>query len=528
MKKIFAVFERGLFAPFLFAVQPILQLYLLNFDELTFADTVRVLLASLALTVLIFGVSYLFLRDVLKSALIAAPFIFIFFLFGDVTDWVSKTFSLGPARSDFAVFLAAVIIMSVWIWLLLKRMKNPVTVNLYFNLLSVLLLVNTGVQVANHVRDNEISFNPSERSVVVTKVESSAPRPDIYYIILDGYGRQDILQTLYKFDNSEFINALRARGFYVADESSSNYIQTMLSLTSSFNMDYLQNLKLNGKTPDNRAELIELLNYSEVRNVLAQNGYQTVSFENEYKATIPTADVYYEDSTSALTQPVTAFESIVIDHSLARTLNHIPAFQRALVEMPYETHRQRILSTFDELEETPSLDSDYFVYAHIIAPHPPFVFDKDGNVVNHDEPFTLFDANYYISEHSRGGYIGGYRKQLQYVNTLALQAIDAILAQSKTPPIIIIQGDHGPGAYLYWGSLEQTIPSERFGILNAYYFPDHNYASLYPTISPVNSFRVVLNQYFKTEYALLPDLHYYSRWNVPFDFIEVTDLTPPQ
>ncbi|HQU37788.1 MAG TPA: hypothetical protein PLR65_14480, partial [Anaerolineales bacterium] len=105
MKKFFAVFERGLFAPFLFAVQPILQLYLLNFDELTFADTVRVLLASLALTVLIFGASYLFLRDALKSALIAAPFIFIFFLFGDVTDWVSKTFSLGPARSDFAVFL---------------------------------------------------------------------------------------------------------------------------------------------------------------------------------------------------------------------------------------------------------------------------------------------------------------------------------------------------------------------------------------------------------------------------------------
>lgn len=528
MKKVFVVFERGLFAPFLFAVQPILQLYLLNFDELTFADAVRVLLASLALTVLIFGASYLFLRDSMKSALIAAPFIFIFFLFGDVTDWVSKIFSLGPARSDFAVFLAAVIIMSVWVWLLLKRVKNPVTVNLYFNLLSVLLLANTGVQVANHVRENEISFNPPERSVVVTKVESSAPRPDIYYIILDGYGRQDILQTLYKFDNSEFINGLRERGFYVADESSSNYIQTMLSLTSSFNMDYLQNLKLNSKTPDNRAELIELLNYSEVRNVLAQNGYQVVSFENEYKATIPTADVYYENSTSAFTQPVTAFESIVIDHSLARTLNHIPAFQRALVEMPYETHRQRILSTFDELEETPSLDGDYFVYAHIIAPHPPFVFDKDGNVVNHDEPFTLFDANYYISEHSRGGYIGGYRKQIQYVNTLALQAIDAILARSKTPPIIIIQGDHGPGAYLHWGSLEQTIPSERFGILNAYYFPDQNYASLYPTISPVNSFRVVLNQYFKTEYALLPDLHYYSRWNVPFDFIEVTDLTPPQ
>jgi len=528
VKKLFAVFERGLFAPFLLAVQPILQLYLLNFDELSFADTVRALLASLTFASLVFGAAYIFFRDALKSALIAAPFIFIFFLFGDVTDWVGKTFALGPVRSDFAVFLAAVLIISVWMWLLQKRVKNLVNVNLYFNLLSVLLLVNTGVQVAKHVRENEISYNPSARSVMVAEVESAAPRPDIYYIILDGYGRQDILQKFYEFDNSEFINGLRERGFYVADESSSNYIQTMLSLSSSFNMNYLQDLKVNGNTPDNRADLIEILNYSEVRNVLAQNGYKTVSFENEYKATIPTADVYYEDTSSPLTQPVTAFESIVIDHSMARTLNHIPAFQRALVEMPYETHRQRILSTFADLEKAPSLDGEYFVYAHIIAPHPPFVFDKDGSVVHHDEPFTLFDANYYISEHSRGGYIGGYRRQIQYINTLALQAIDAILAQSDTPPIIIIQGDHGPGAYLHWGSLEQTIPSERFGILNAYYFPDGDYASLYPSISPVNSFRVVLNRYFKTEYALLPDLHYYSRWNVPFDFIEVTDLAPPQ
>ena len=204
------------------------------------------------------------------------------------------------------------------------------------------------------------------------------------------------------------------------------------------------------------------------------------------------------------------------------------ALNRALIEMPYETHRENILSAFSGLEEIPSLDGDYFVYAHIIAPHPPFVFDAQGNAIPHDEPFTLFDANYYIKDHSRGGYIAGYRKQIQYVNTLVLGTVDALLAQSETPPIIILQGDHGPGAYLQWGSLEQTIPSERFGILNAYYFPDADYASLYPSISPVNSFRVLLNQFFGTDYALLPDLHYYSYWNFPFDFTEVTDLSLPQ
>lgn len=529
MKKTFVnIFERGLFAPFLLAVQPILQLYLLNLDELDFVETARALLVSLLLVSLIFVVLYFLLRDMMKSTTVASPFVFVFFLFGDATDWVAESFTLGPARSDFIVFLAVAGCLAVWFWLVRRRIKNLITINLYFNLLGILFLANTGIQVGNHLGENEISFNPSERPVVVAEVESAMLRPDIYYIILDGYGRQDILQEFYEFDNSEFIIALHERGFYVADTSSSNYIQTMLSLSSSFNMDYVQNLKVDGRTPENRADLIELLNYSEVRAVLARNGYQTISFKNEYKATLSTADVYFDETGAVLTQPLTAFESIVIDHSMARVLNHIPAFHRALIEMPYETHRQHILSTFETLKEIPSMDGDYFIYAHIIAPHPPFVFDAQGDEIEHGEPFTLFDANYYIKDHSRGGYIGGYRKQIQYVNTLALEAVDAILSRSATPPIIILQGDHGPGAYLHWGSLEQTIPSERFGILNAYYFPDADYASLYPSISPVNSFRVVLDQFFNTDYAFLPDLHYYSYWSFPFDFIEVTDLSLPQ
>jgi len=147
--------------------------------------------------------------------------------------------------------------------------------------------------------------------------------------------------------------------------------------------------------------------------------------------------------------------------------------------------------------------------------------------VTHAEPFTLHDANYYMRDHSQKNYIAGYRRQIQYVNALVLETVDAILTQSTTPPIIILQGDHGPGAYLHWGSLEKTLPAERFGILNAYYFPDQDYALLYPSISPVNSFRVLSTQFLDTEFALLPDRHYYSSWSFPFDFTEVTDLELP-
>jgi hypothetical protein len=358
-------------------------------------------------------------------------------------------------------------------------------------------------------------------------IESTESRPDIYYIILDGYGRQDILEAFYEFDNAGFLNDLSARGFFVAEESSSNYIQTMLSLSSSFNMDYMQTLKADGAKIENRGDLVRLVENNKVRTILAQNGYQLVSFGNEYKATISSADIYYDDSQAGLAYPVTAFESILIDHTMARVLAHIPAFKKALIEMPYDTHRRHILSAFTKLQEVPALEGDHFVYVHIIAPHPPFVFDERGGVVTHDEPFTLHDANYYIRDHSQKNYITGYRRQIQYVNTLVLEAVDAILTESTTPPIIIIQSDHGPGAHLHWGSLEQTIPAERFGILNAYYFPGQDYSLLYSSISPVNSFRVLFNQFFDAEYALLPDRHFYSSWSFPFDFIEVTDVSLP-
>jgi hypothetical protein len=63
---------------------------------------------------------------------------------------------------------------------------------------------------------------------------------------------------------------------------------------------------------------------------------------------------------------------------------------------------------------------------------------------------------------------------------------------------------------------------ERLGILNVYYFPDQDYTALYPAISPVNTFRVVLNQYFGADYPLLPDRHFFALMRQPYRFLDVT------
>ena len=520
-------FERGLFAPFLLSIQPVLHLFLINIGELDFSEVIRPILLSFLFGSVVLGVVYVFIRNWLKAGLIASLFLLLFFLFGDMADWTSAALGLGIARRHLLILAFATLCMIAWIWLVQTRIRNIASVNLFFNLLSLLFLINSGIQMRNHLVANGISLKRTNYAVPVAAVEPVEPRPDIYYIILDGYGRKDILQALYQFDNSDFLNALQVRGFYVAEESSSNYIQTMLSLSSSLNMDYLQALRKESVNIEGRGDLIEILEHSKVRIILAQNGYRLVSFQNEYKATIPDAEIYYDDAQAGLAYPVTAFESILINHTMLRVLSHLPAFNEALIGMPYAAHRGYILSTFAKLQEIPAMDGDYFVYAHIIAPHPPFVFGENGEVLPQDEPFTLSDANYYIKDHSRKSYIAGYRKQIQYVNTLVLETVDAILARSETAPIIIIQGDHGPGAYLHWGELEQTWPAERFGILNAYYFAGQDNSSLYPSISPVNSFRVLFNQFFGGNYALIPDQHYYSSWSFPFDFIEVTDLSLP-
>src|SRR5438552_8790363 len=105
--------------------------------------------------------------------------------------------------------------------------------------------------------------------------------------------------------------------------------------------------------------------------------------------------------------------------------------------------------------------------------------------------------------------------------------IDGILANSSEPPIIILQSDHGSGMGLSTQSAEHTDLRERMSILNAYYLPGPGRAALYQGISPVNSFRVVFNAYFGAGLDLLPDRSYFSTWDDPFQFIDVTDRVRP-
>ncbi|HLA44459.1 MAG TPA: hypothetical protein VJZ27_13535, partial [Aggregatilineales bacterium] len=98
-----------------------------------------------------------------------------------------------------------------------------------------------------------------------------------------------------------------------------------------------------------------------------------------------------------------------------------------------------------------------------------------------------------------------------------------IIENSDQPPIIVLQSDHGPDPDVDWG-LEEHFLRQRLPNLSAYHLPNGGEEAVYPSITPVNIFRAILNYYFAAGLPLLEDRSFYSNWytNAFYDFTEVT------
>jgi hypothetical protein len=327
-------------------------------------------------------------------------------------------------------------------------------------------------------------------------------KPDVYYIILDEYSGRRALQAQFGFDNNPFYKALRARGLYVADHATTNYPLTALSLAASLNLDYVQQLLR--PVPEDQsgyAPIDHLLHYPEVP-VLFQLRRYTYDFlgswwlhsNPEANDTIALGDT--ADEAANLGIQLKAFDGVGSN----RKFNFD---QRQYVRVQFQ---------FAELSKLKDTPGPKFVFAHFTCPHAPFVFAPDGSFVG---PATR--ATRTLSEN--------YANQIRYLNTKVLALVDDLLSLPEGKrPVIIIQSDEGflPGDALV-GSADRIIQAH-FGILAAFSLPGVPHSVLYPTITPVNVFRLVLDQYFAAGLPLLPDRNYvFPDLRHRYTYVDVTD-----
>ncbi len=511
--------------PFLFTLFPILSLYATNIRQEPFGAVVRSIAIGLAVVGMLLGLMRLAMKDWHRAGLVVTLAMLLFFGFGSI----SRVFAPADGvRPIWLLWVWLVIFLAGEIWIGYRLRGTPRGATRVLNITGLVALSTClygvvayglhayhldGTQLAQAAPAQTATAQaPIFQTPVVTQTPVSGEQPpDIYYIILDGHARSDVLNEMFAVDNRPFISFLKSRGFIVASTSESNYPQTALSLASSLNFSYIdQKMPLDPESND-RGPLTELIKNNDVQRFLQARGYHTVAFANGFADTeMSTADEFLQDPAA-----LNNFEVSLLSQS--------PAGPELSPQMA-ENYRQHILWQKNELEKQAQQPGPKFVFAHSILPHPPFVFSFDNS-----QPVTLNSADGSQFQGTRAEYYEGYRQQVMFTDALAADMIAYLLDHSARKPVIIVQGDHGSGLDLDWNSQANTCLRERFSIMNAYYLPkQYNLPGqnasrmIYASITPVNSFRVVFDAYFDAGLPILPDRSFFALWDRPYDLKEVT------
>lgn len=511
--------------PLLFAAAPVLSLMASNLQEIHPLAGMRALLALILGTALVLLLLGRWIHEKQRAAMICSLFLLLFFsyghvYFGLVTQSTRGLFArFGLIGNHLALGIAWLAFFLAGVWMTLRVKLGLETLGRVMNLMAVASFVIPLVQIARFELQRRTSFEGG-RAIVepyLDKNPGQVDKPDIYYIVLDGYGRLDILEQLYEFDNAPFLTYLEERGFFVAEEARSNYVQTSLSVASSLNMSYIQDVNPDANAGDPRLTLARMIRDSAVREYLEQHGYQIVAFASGYRPTeLRDADRFI----SSRGWNINPLEGLLLETSAFALYQHLSRNIGLPQYYPgYASHRELISFTLAKLHGTATLPGPTFVFAHIVIPHPPFVFDEAGEPVPRRYRFSFMDGDAF--QGTEAEYIGGYREQLIYLNRQLEVLIADLLSRSERPPVIILQGDHGPGLQLSYQSATESNLEERLGILNAIHMPGEGQVDMPEDITPVNTFRLIFNRYFQTEFPTLPNLSYYSTWNEPLDFMLV-------
>lgn len=467
---------------------------------------IQPVLVILLITLSLFVVFLIILRNLPKATLVMLLVIGLFFSYGHVINLLSDKNLLSGRFTSMHILIIYALIFLLGIIFCLYVRKIPANLFTFFQIFIGFIFIFNIIHII--LFDPRITAKTKAPEILVNDTIMLNNKPDIYYIVLDAYARDDVLQQLYGFDNSDFLNALRSRGFYIPDCAWSNYDRTYDTIPSVLNSNYLNNLGIPDSALLNLSESqIDLILNNQIRKTFSSLGYKFVSTRGYGSFNdILDADIYLNYYNSQGRKDELGdrfFDFLFLGTTLIRATSEFQyvssksssvdssIFQAIMIDktsLGYEESEFWYNQTnyvFDSLAELPEGSENYLVYAHINAPHGPYVYNRDGSF--RFEPDLTNENSYYVDA-------------IIYLNQRVLDLIDNIIEKSDTPPIIILQSDHGTHYY--------DTGINKHKILSAYYLPGNIDLMPYATITPVNDFRLVLHDYYDPSIQLLPDILY--------------------
>jgi len=473
------------FYPLLFAVFPILFLYTYNIAETSLNDVWLPLVISVAAALVLWAGLSLILRSLSKAGFATAIFLVFFFSYGRLYDGLNY---LGVFVPKHAYLLPAMLFIWGYCVYFISRSRRDFRITTrMLNIVAVVLiainLFNIGSYQVKLAGLGDVTPAETSETTADNTTELNT-LPDIYFIILDEYAHPDTMKEYYDYDNSQFIESLEDKGFFIASESRTRTLHTPQIVAQILNMEYLDDEPWSEATYRKMA-------YSRVADSLKAHGYRYIYFGHVYDIDRwdsymeDNADLYFNYYVEAATIWVSEFQEILWNTTMLKP------FYYHLVGNQYENAwRRQILYTLEHLKAMPEVASPKFVYAHIFCPHPPWLFGPQGEYVDRANWANFEDKQFHL-----GQYI--------FISGEIERVVDVLLKKSEMPPIIILQSDHGIRPWHM-----PTVDGGNYEwqkILNAMYLPGMDYEQLSESISPVNTFRLIFNQYFGADYPLLED-----------------------
>jgi hypothetical protein len=472
--------------PMLFAAFPVLFLFADNIGEHVSVEPLYeplgMALGGAAIAVALAAAAGRLIGTAARLALAATIVIVLFFTYGYA--WSAVGDSLGLHRYLLAGWgLLAMVGVGVSIGLDLRLVGRTTAA---LNLIGLLLVAMNVVPIVDFglrqtTRGPDLGAGPE------LDAPGGGPSRDVWYLIFDRYAGQEALERVYGYDNTQFLDELRDRGFHIVEHSTANYLKTAHSLASSLNMEYLdvERLAQAAATPDDWRPLYEMLQGSyAVERFLREHGYRYVHLGLRRGATYTNSQadqvLLYGDQSE--------FSAVLADTTLLVSLENLLGDEAPGTLTLY---RNQTLFQLDRMSELARTGGPKFVFAHLMLPHPPYIFNPDGSPVTPEQAATT-------TAHER------YLNQVRFANRSILELLDILLEGAEDEwPIVIIQSDEGPFPARYqddevafeWLEATDDELLEKFSILNAILLPGvtPSDAGLQPTLTPVNDYRVVFN-----------------------------------
>jgi hypothetical protein len=496
--------------PLLFGVYPVLFLWSQNVGEVGPADVSDVLGASFLFAGAVMLLAWLAFQDRARGALFITPAILAFLLYGHVAR-------LGADATHLRAAIVALLAIALVLALKLPdRWINRVDAGLRF--LAIALVVVT----LWNILPTQVAEATTPRAVVAggktLPSTTAAQKRDVYWLVFDRYGSDRAFQVGYDTKN-DLTPWLKDHGFDVLADSHANYVGTALSLSTTTNMTPLDQLtKGVSETAATYQPVYNLLQGSLAVRQFQALGYRYLHLGSWWNPT--RFDKAADRNFNA--DGVSDFTSAVIESSI------VPVLSKAFVpaELPPTEpakHLKHNTYALDKLDALPLEGGPKFVWAHILLPHPPYIFDADGNYIESPKAAGISDTQ-------------AWRGQLAYTNKRLESFLAGLLAKPvDQQPIIILQADEGPwpGPYAKdkvnfdWTKATPDELEMKFGILNAWYVPGGTDGlGLRQDETAINTFPTLFDRYFGLKYPTLPDKVYASSWWKPYQSIEVTDRLP--